>query len=95
LRLDLPVHEPETLDDDPEVGGGSVDGAGGRGNGGLAQSVEDAVGVEAADAMALQQAFDGGRPHARRLGGRRDAFPKVEEPGGGDISSSSSSMAGK
>ncbi len=83
--LDLPVHEPEALDDDLQVGGGGVDGAGGGSDRGLAQAVEHVVSVEAADAIALQQAFDRRRPHARRLGGRRDVFPEVEEPGGGDV----------
>jgi hypothetical protein len=33
----------------------------------------------------FSQALDGRRPHARSLGGRRHAFPEVEEPGGGDV----------
>ena len=81
--LDLPVHEPEALDDDPEMGRGGVDRSGRGGNGGLAQPAEHLDGVEAADAMALQQALDGRRPHTRRLGGRRHALPEVEKPGGG------------
>ena len=81
--LDLPVHEPEALDDDLEMGRGGVDRSGRGGNGGLAQPAEHVVSLEATDAMALQQAFDGGRTDTCCLGGRRHALPEVEEPGGG------------
>jgi hypothetical protein len=78
--LELLVHEADGLNQDCDVGAGGLSGAGGQAQGLCAQCLEHVCGVEAADAMALEQLIDRGLAKPRSPVCRGYELQQLEQP---------------
>ena len=72
-------------EDDLGMGDGNFSGAGGDGDGGSTECLEDGCAIKAPHAMALEELGDGGDAQTPGPGGRRGQFPDFAHTGAGEV----------
>ena len=92
--FDLPVHKADARNERLDMGAGRFNRSPGNLHSRFAQDIQNIGGVEAPDAVALQQLGDRPLADARGLAGGGSEFPRSSSHGA-PRSLSSSSMAGK